>query len=78
MPNGRVFVKLFKCLSTSLFFLITGITVVLKIRNKSLQPVLPIKSSLENIMVEFICHEQVNQMFDGFPEFLLTMLLQSF
>ena len=61
----------------SLFFLffITGITVVLKMREK-LQPVLLVKSLLENIMVEFIRREQVSQMFDCFPEFLFTMLLQ--
>jgi hypothetical protein len=45
------------------FFFFQVSTLVLKIR-KTLQPVLPVKSSLENIMVGFICHEQVSQMFD--------------
>ena len=53
------------------FFLFQVSTLVLKIR-KTLQPVLPVKSSLENIMVEFICHEQVSQMFDWLFSWIFT------
>ncbi len=90
LPTVWVFVKHFKCFSSPpVIFKLLGIKLsTLEIR-KSLQPLLPVKSSLDNAIhpwasssmlyqrcrIPLSC-QQVSQMLNCFPNSLLTMLLE--